>query len=330
MAMKKTAIFMIALAMPSILAAWAHGAEQFAVELRNIEDRKAVFATVESVDRITARARLGGIIEELSIDEGSQVEAGQQIAVIRDKKLPLTLAALNARLKSISAQQKLAETDLKRAKSLRKSGAGSQARLDEAQSRLDMFSSEAAAMNAEKSVILQQIKDGQVRAPAAGRVLSVPTASGSVIMPGETVAVIARDDYILRLRLPERHAKFMRVGDKVQVGARGMVAGGGELADATVQKVYPEMEAGRVIADVRASGLGTYFVGERTSVHVATGSRQAIVAPARFFFQRYGVTFARLKDGAEITLQLGQRLGGANGEVEILSGLKAGDILVAP
>ncbi len=327
--MKK--LILIGILTTAFLTTSALAADELEIQIQTIEDRKAVYATVETIDQIMARARIGGIIEGLSIDEGSQVTAGQKIAVIVDKKLPLKLAALDARLISLKAQRKLAQTDFKRAKSLRKSGAASQARLDAVQMRLDVVKSEIAVIGAEKSVISQQISEGKVLAPATGRVLTVAVTNGAVIMPGETVAEIARDIYVLRLRVPERHARFLSVGDKVQVGQRGMAVDGDTLADATVQQVYPKMENGQVTADVKVSGLGNYFVGERTRVHIATGTRQVIAAPTRFFYQRHGISFARLKNGTEITLLLGLPISdGLNGEIEVLSGLNAGDILVMP
>lgn len=305
-------------------------AEEFVVKLQNIQDQKAVFATVESADQILARARIGGTLGALVVDEGTEVTAGQKIAVIADKKLPLRLRSLNAKLSSLKAQRKLSQTDLKRAKALRKTGAVSQARLDAAEAKLDIVKSEIASLTAEQSIVTQQIRDGYVLAPASGRVLSVVVANGSVVLPGETIAVIAKDSYILRLRLPERHARFLKVGDQVQVDQRGK-NGADKLAKATVQQVYPTIKQGRVIADVKVSGLGTYFVGERTRVHISTGTRSIIAAPKRFFFQRYGITFAKLKNGGEVTLRLGLGIkGSATEEIEVLSGLKAGDILVTP
>lgn len=327
----KSVALALILALPVVIPFDRVSAAEFEVKLRSIEDHKAVFATVESIDQTRARARIGGTVSGLTIDEGSQVVSGQKIAKITDKKLPLKLASLDAKLSSLKAQRKLAETDLERAKSLRRTGAASQARLDETLTRLDIVKSEIAALRAEKSIVLQEVKDGNVLAPASGRVLSVLTTNGSVILPGETIATIAKELYILRLRLPERHARFLKVGDKVQVGQRGMMVAGTSLTDATIQQVYPEMENGRVIADVKVSGLGTYFVGERTPVHIATGSRQVIAAPSQFFYQRYGVTFGKLKDGGEVTVRLGLPvIDGQDGEIEVLSGLKPGDVLVTP
>jgi hypothetical protein len=146
------------------------------------------------------------------------------------------------------------------------------------------------------------------------------------VLPGETIATIAEDHYIFRLQLPERHARFLRAGDVVQIGARGE-AGDGERTEGRVRIVYPEIQGGRVVADVDAPGIGDYFVGERTRVYVATGERSAIVVPRTYVYRRAGVDFVRLKDGAEIVVQLGS---GDEKSVEILAGLKDGDEIVTP
>ncbi len=170
------------------------------------------------------------------------------------------------------------------------------------------------------------MKEGAALAPGAGRVLKTPVTEGSVVLPGETIATIAEDHYILRLQLPERHARFMRAGDAVKISGRGS-ADGGALSEGKVRIVYPEIEGGRVIADVEVPDVGDYFVGERTRVYVATGERPAIVIPRAYVYRRAGVDFVRLKDGAEVVVQLGS---GDDASVEILAGLKDGDEVVTP
>jgi multidrug efflux pump subunit AcrA (membrane-fusion protein) len=91
--------------------------------------------------------------------------------------------------------------------------------------------------------------------------------------------------------------------------------------------VYPEIQGGRVIADVKVDGLGDYFVGERTLAWVSAGARRVIIVPAAFIFRRAGVNYVRTADGAEIVVQPGERHGDG---IEILSGLADGDALVAP
>ncbi|MCC2099819.1 MAG: HlyD family secretion protein, partial [Hyphomicrobiales bacterium] len=158
------------------------------------------------------------------------------------------------------------------------------------------------AIKSDRDVIVQQSAEGAVLAPGAGRVLTVPVSQGRVLLPGETVATIAQDQYILRLQLPERHARFMRAGDKVLMAARGQEGGLKAAQEGKVRIVYPEITGGRVVADVDVPGLGNYFVGERTRVYVSTGKRETIVVPAPAVFERSGVKFVRLKGGGEVVV----------------------------
>ncbi len=301
-------------------------AESLVVHALIAPDEKAIVATVEPVHELTARARIGGTIASLSVKEGDRVTAGQEIAVIADEKLVLQRQALDSRIESQQSQRDKAKSDYDRALELMKRGVGTQVQVDAAKTALEVADRTLQAMGSDRDVLLQQMKEGAALAPGAGRVLKTPVTEGSVVLPGETIATIAEDHYILRLQLPERHARFMLAGDAVKISGRGS-ADGGALSEGKVRIVYPEIEGGRVIADVVAPVVGDYFVGERTRVYVATGERPAIVIPRAYVYRRAGVDFVRLKDGAEVVVQLGS---GDDASVEILAGLKDGDEVVTP
>lgn len=301
-------------------------AEELTVTPRPIEDLKAVFGTVESVKTAPARARIGGTLSDLSIVEGERIEAGKKLARVNDPKLALQIAALDAKVRSLEAQRELADTELKRARELRATGAATQARLDAAETNLDVVRGQLAAAVAERAVVVQQQAEGDVIAPVSGRVLKVKAINGTVVMSGETIVEIATDTYVLRITVPERHARFMRAGGRVLVGERGL-AEDQPMREGRIRLVYPEMRDGRVVADAEVSGLGDYFVGERTRVFVAAGTRAAIVIPPAYIIRRFGLSFVRLKAGGEVVIQPGLP---AEGGIEILSGLRAGDVLVRP
>jgi membrane fusion protein, multidrug efflux system len=323
----KARTWLIAGLIGGLLAPSAAAAAEFTVAMQPVADLKAVFGTVESVDQTLARTRIGGTIGALAIDEGSRVALGQPLAVVNDPKLRLQLVAIDARVRSLQAQRDLERVDLDRAKQLRATGAASQARLDEAQSHYDVTVANVAAMTAERAVVAEQLAEGAVLAPAAGRVLRVAVIDGQVVLPGETIAVIATDHYILRLRLPERHARFIRQGDPVLVGARGLETSPLKTTQGRIRQVYPEMEAGRVVADAEVEGIGGFFVGERARVFVATGERPAMVVPPAFLFKRFGVDYALVKGGGETVVQTGLPV---EGGIEVLAGLKPGDVLLTP
>jgi len=309
------------------LPTWA---EQQIVRLQQVDDRKAIVATVEPVREILARARIGGTIATLLVREGDRVAAGDRVAVVADQKLVFQMQALQSRVQAQQAARDQAQIDFNRAQELRRTGTGTQMALDQAHTRLDVAERTLQALRGDRQVIEQQAAEGTVHAPGAGRVLRVPIWEGTAVLPGETIAVIAADNYILRLQLPERHARFMKAGDTILVGARGL--GALDEDDETLRRgrvvlVYPRIDAGRVVADVEVENLGDYFVGERTRVYVATGSRQALVIPEDYVSRRYGVSYARLKDGPEVVIRVGLPVAGG---IEVLAGLRDGDVVVKP
>lgn len=303
----------------------------FTVHAGEIEDRKSVFATVESVDVVSARARIGGTVTELLVDEGSPVKAKQKIARIVDEKLALQVKSIEAKIQSFSSQKDLATTALARSEKLYSTGAIPKVRLDESRTNLEVADRSLAAAQAERQVLQQTRIEGDVLSPAGGRILKVLVRKGSVVLPGEPIATLAAEAYILRMQLPERHAMFIEKGDEVQVAQRGLGAltpnSGAELRVGVIRQVYPEIKQGRVSADVEVAGLGDFFVGERIRVWIGTGPRPAIVVPEGYLYARYGLTFAKLSDGREVVVQPGLP---QTGGVEILSGLKPGDVLARP
>lgn len=306
----------------------AFAANRFVVHAADVQDQKAVVATVEPAHQLVARARLGGTVVSLKAKEGETAVAGAALATVADPKLALQMQALDARIESQQAQADKAKTDLDRADELMRKGAATQVQLDTARTAYDVAERNLDAMRGDRSVIVQQMSEGAVLAPGAGRILSVPVSEGRVVMPGETIATLAEDNYILRLQLPERYAQFMRAGDKVEIGSRGLAEAAAETRrEGRVLTVYPEIQGGRVIADVAVDGLGDYFVGERTLAWVSAGARRVIVVPAAFVFRRAGVNYVKSADGAEIVVQPGERRGDG---IEILAGLSDGDALVAP
>ena len=306
-------------------------ADTFRVSKTAVDDRKAVFATVETSDVVQARTRIGGTIIELDVDEGTSVQTGQQVAVVEDPKLELRMMAVQERIRALQSQKELASTAAERTRRLYASGNVAKARLDEAVTNLEVVQREIGATVAEQNVILEQQAEGAVLAPADGRVVKVHVTNGAVVLAGEPIATIAAKGYLLRMLLPERHARFIKVGDEVLVGERGMDApdkpGTPSLRVGRIRKVYPELQQGRVVADVEVPDLGDFFVGERVRVYVATGKREAIIVPPDFLFTRYGLTFARLQDGREVVVQPGLAAGDG---IEVLSGLEDGDILQRP
>jgi len=318
-------LILVLSAVAAAIPAWAG---EITVVRRAVDDRKAVIATVEPVHELVARARIGGTITTLTVKEGDWVKAEDRIAVVVDQKLLLQMRALESRIKAQQAQRDQAQIDFTRAQELRNRGVASQSQLDQARTTLDVAERTLQALRSDREVIEQQSAEGAVLAPGSGRLLKVPVQEGSVVLPGETIAAVAANNYILRLQLPERHARSLKAGDTILVGARGLDVQDEEtLRRGKVVLVYPQIDNGRVMADVAVEDLGDYFVGERTRVYVATGRRPALVIPAASIYRRFGVSYAKLKDGTEVAIQVGLPV---EGGIEVLAGLHEGDVVLTP
>ncbi|MFD1193382.1 efflux RND transporter periplasmic adaptor subunit [Seohaeicola saemankumensis] len=300
-------------------------AESLIVTPQPVTDWKAVYAQIEAQTRLPARARLGGTLVSLDAVEGDRVEAGQVLARVVDDKLDLRLRAIDAQLQSLQSQLDNAKAELERGEALLQRGVTTVQRLDALRTQVDVLNGQLDATRAERSVIVQQAAEGDVLAPIAGLVLTVPVAAGAVVMPGEAVATIGGGGFFLRLAIPERHARALREGDEIRID------GADDGATGRLARIYPQIENGRVIADVAVEGLAEAFVDARVLVRLAVGQRSALLVPETAVTTRAGLDFVTVEGAqqGERAVMLGQRHEQGNVVLrEILSGLAEGETVV--
>ena len=295
-------------------------------QMVTVAEWKAVYGRIEARDRIPARARLGGTLVRLDVTEGDQVTAGQPLARIVDEKLDFQLAALDAQSHVIGSQLANARTELTRGEELLQRGVTTVQRLDGLRTQVDVLISQQDSLLAERRVVEQRAAEGDVLSPLAGRVLDVPVAVGAVVLPGEVVAMIGGGGFFLRLAVPERHATALHQGATIQIEESGA------MAEGKLARIYPEIENGRVVADVEVAGLSDVFVGKRVLVRLPVGERSALMVPQAFVVGRSGLDFIDVQIGQDViqrTVLLGQRhtVEGVD-MVEIVAGLTAGETVV--
>lgn len=295
---------------------------------KQVTEWKALYGRVEAKDSIAARARIGGIVVELAVSEGDEVKAGQKIATVQDDKIAFQIDAIDAQISALKAQLDTAKDELERGKALVKQGVTTAQRVDQLKTSVDVVTNQIEAQKAQRSVLVQQGSEGDVLAPADGRVLTVPVTRNAVIMPGEPVATIGGGGFFLRLAIPERHAELLEQNAKIRI------SGAGEASEGTLAKIYPQLENGRVIADVDVDKLNTAFINARILVEVPVGARDAIMVPAAAIKTRSGIDFVTVEHNGEpsdVAVVVGEVTGvGKDAEVEILTGLKTGDKVILP
>ncbi|AVO45093.1 efflux RND transporter periplasmic adaptor subunit [Phreatobacter cathodiphilus] len=322
---------LLGLAVLLSLAPGAKAAEEV-VQPVAVVDSKAVYGRIESRFVVPARSRIGGVLVDLDVTEGSVVEAGRPIARVADEKLVLQMNAADARIRAAASQLDNARVEFDRTAALLARGAATQQRLDQLRMQVDVVTNQMNQAEAEKAVILQQATEGTVVAPAAGRVLTVPIRRGSVVLAGEQVATIAGGGLFLRLAIPERHAPLLTVGAVVEIGEGAAQAG--RPSRGKIEKVYPQIESGRVIADVAVEGLSDRFVGERVLVRVPVATRQVLAVPEAALTLRAGIDFVRIATSQgerDVAVVIGALVETPTGtRREILTGLRPGDRVILP
>ncbi|SFM67601.1 efflux RND transporter periplasmic adaptor subunit [Shimia aestuarii] len=308
-------------------AAWPFHAVAETSRIAEVPEWKAVFARIETRDRVPARSRLGGTLDEIKVSEGDTVQKDDIIGLVKDEKLRLQMEAIDSQARSLASQLENAQSELARGENLLKQGVTTAQRVDGLRTEVEVLQGRIDTVGAERDVLLQRIAEGAVLAPMTGRVLQVPVTAGSVIMPGEPVAVIGGGGFFLRLAVPERHAGTLKQGDQILIGSDGSELRG------TLAKIYPLIENGRMIADVDVPELDTDFVDARVLVRLPVGSNSAVVVPLNAVHSRMGLDFVTIRTSGgepiERTVVVGEThlLDGAT-VIEILSGLGPDETLV--
>lgn len=316
------------------VVAMAQGVPSFTVQQSSLTDEKAVFATVESPNVVPARARIGGTVASLSVHQGDTVTQGQAIATVGDEKLLLQIRSLDAQIAGLQSQLAQAQADQTRAETLFRQGAGARTTLDQARTAMEVATSALRSRTAERAVAQQNLDEGQVLAPVAGRIITVPLTEGTVVLNGDTIATVGQQPFMLRLRVPERHAVSLKVGDPVRIDAGQL--GAAQSTGGVITLIYPQISEGRVVADAKVGELGNYFVGDRVRVWIDAGTRAGYVVPQAFLRTRFGLDYVslRMPDGsvAETPVQRGESwpATGMPDGIELLSGVRTGDVLVQP
>jgi multidrug resistance efflux pump len=265
-------------------------------------------AALEQARAAQARAQADFNRTKLLYDQGvyakarlDQMEASRRVA---DAQVNAALAGVSAAHQGINTAQAQAAV------------AAANARAGQAQ---------ANAARAQTGIATAMRAEGRIVAPRTGRVTSVPTTQGSVLMPGEAIAVIAGGAPVLKLIVPETDARRLRIGQLLALTDEA----GNVTEQAAIAKIYPSVMNGQIEVDLLSDGPEERFVGQATSVLLPVGSRQAIAIPLAYLRTRAGVDYARIvRRGQALEVPIQRGTTGSSG-VEILSGLVAGDVIVA-
>lgn len=284
-----------------------------AIQSRPYLATEEVVGTVHARLRAAVEAKVSGRVERMLVTQGQSVHAGELIAQLDAREL-------QSRLESALAVREQTESDLKRLRSLLASAAISPADFDAAQARQRVAG--AAVQEAET-----MLSHARVTAPFAGVITRKLADVGDLATPGKPLVEL-EDPGALRLEadVPEALIERVRPGDKLTVRVLAMDPG----VDGVVSEIAPAADpASRTFLVKFDLPSATHLrSGQFARVAVPVGESSTLRVPAGAVVQRgqLEIVFVETNRTAQLRLvKTGRRHGD---EVELVSGLEAGERVV--
>lgn len=275
---------------------------------------------LSAIQGVEVSSEVPGKVGSINFESGHQVEKGALL-------VQLDASAELGQLRAVKAELALKRLDYERAKGLVRSAAVSQAQLDRAKSEMESMEGKVAEQRA-------LVAKKSIRAPFAGSLGIRRVNVGEFVSPGtEIVTLQSLDPIYVDFTLPEKHLNDLAIGQgvEVEVGAYPK-----EIFLGAVNAVSPKVEATTRNVRVQAT-LGNAALRlrpgmfARVSVLVAGASSVVTVPRTVVTFYPYGDSVF-LIDEKDSTLTVERRQVETGrireGRVEIVQGLKAGDLVV--
>jgi RND family efflux transporter MFP subunit len=284
------------------------------IETKSRVATEEVVGTVRAKLRSIIEGKVSGKIEQMLVVPGQQVKADESLAVIDAREV-------QARYDQAVAVRQQAEADLKRFTSLFEQKILSQAEFDNAQAKARV----AIASVTEAETLLGYTK---VTAPFAGVITRKHADVGDLATPGKPLLEM-EDSTALRLEadVPEAVVGKLTLGDQLPVRISALEK---ELAG-VVSEIAPAADPNSRTFLVKLDLPGTpgLRAGQFGRVAMPVGETSALRVPASALVQRgqMELVFIVAENKAHLRLvKTGKRIGN---EVELVSGVAAGEQIVA-
>ncbi|OYW83012.1 MAG: hypothetical protein B7Z26_01760 [Asticcacaulis sp. 32-58-5] len=132
-------------------------------------DLKAV-GTVTSLNAVTLRPQVDGVLTQVLFEEGAFVQKGQLLAVIDDRTYKAALQSAQAQLATNKSRLLVAETDLKRYQSLAEINAIPQQTLDQQKAAVEQAKAAVQMDEAAVESARVQLSFTRITSPVSGRI----------------------------------------------------------------------------------------------------------------------------------------------------------------
>lgn len=285
---------------------------------------------VEAVRQADLSAQTSGRVTSVEVDVNDAVAAGQVLLRLTAVEQLAGASAARAQLRAAEAMAAEAAANYARYQALAAKQFVSRLQLDQARAARDAAAANRDAARAQLSQAGQQADYTVVRAPFAGIVSARHVEPGESLSPGQPlVAVYAPGALRIEVQVPQSDADSIRT-----LGSARVVLDDGRALDAAAVVVFPAADPTTHSVGVRITlpdtanppRPGSTAKVQFPMVEVA-GAAAIVHVPQAVVVQRGEVSGVYVIEGNRLSLRqlrLGRRIGD---QVEVLAGLKAGEIL---
>jgi RND family efflux transporter MFP subunit len=281
-------------------------------QLTTVAQTEEVVGTVRSKLRATLEAKQSGRIESMSVNLGDRVAAG---AVLAKLNLPETAA----RLAGATAARDQAQREWQRVSTLFDQQSATRAERDAADSRLRT----AEAAVEEANALLAY---GQIVAPFNGVVTRKWADQGDLAVPGKPLIEL-EDTAVLQIEIdiPESLAQSVALDGEFAVATTRV-----PHAKAVIQEIAPAVDPTTRTRKVKLQlkDASLFFPGEFVRVAVPTAQREVLVVPVTALVERGQLEIIFTVENQRARMRIVKSAKCCGDTVEILSGLKPGDLVV--
>lgn len=290
-----------------------------------------VTGTLMALTTATVKAKVAGELVEVTVREGQPVRRGQLLARIDQTEVQARVAARSADVAAARAQLQLAEKNRSTQKALLDRNFISQNAFDTTQSSYDVAVARLRAADADLISARKTLGDSTLFAPFSGIVSERHAQPGErVPLDAKVISIVDLSILTLEASVPASSIAQVRVGQPIELRVDGFAE---RRFAGRIDRINPATAAGSRSISIYAvidnkDGLlrgGLFAQGDLTLERI----ENVVAVPASAVREEIGETFVySIENGLVRKKQVRIGQADANGTLQVLSGLAAGDRIV--
>jgi RND family efflux transporter MFP subunit len=312
--------------------------------------------TVRARTAATLSAKVMGYVREVAVNAGDRIKAGQILVTLDSRDLDAghrqaqaglaaaksATAEVESAIIAARAQLNLAEATFKRMQDLHEKKSITEQEFDEASAKLRMAEANHEIALSKKGQVNEQIHLAEegvaaaaivqsyavIKAPFDGTVTQKMVEPGDLTAPGAPLLTVEQaGNFRLEAQLEESRLSLIRAGQEVEVELEAQ----GRVIPARVSEIVPAVDAASraFLVKINLPNVPNLRSGVFGRARFAGEPKTVIAIPAAAVVSRGQVKSVYVVEQGSARNRLVTLGGGRDGQVEVLSGLTAGEKIVA-